>query len=214
MASSSRKLLFFGLFPLLGVCLAFFLQGGCGDISGEISSVTINPETVSVGVSKSYLFTALGKDSVGKIVDVTITWSVEGGIGEVLPSGLFKAGGTEGTGSVVASAGSFSDSATVTITAKGWLTGRVQAIDAGYLPGIKVSLKDHPLFTEYTNTSGSYTIASIPAGTYLAYTDETTNYYSASSEVTIASGETVTWSPLLTLKPGVPTIPTTTLPIF
>ena len=97
------------------------------------------------------------------------------------------------------------------MTAKGWLQGRVVDSNASSVHGIWVYLKETPLLTDDTDSSGNYSIAYIPAGTYEARISATATYKEASEEVTVASGETVTWSPILEFQPGVPTIPTTTL---
>jgi hypothetical protein len=56
----------------------------------------------------------VGKDAYGNTVPITPTWSVTGGIGTVNSSGLFTAE-TAGAGTVVATSGSISGSANVTV---------------------------------------------------------------------------------------------------
>jgi hypothetical protein len=186
-------------------------SGGCGDITGPLASLTISPSNVTIGINKIQLFSADGKDSLGKIVSTTVTWSVEGNIGTIAASGLFTAGRVETTGNIVATAGSISSKTAVTITTRGWLEGRVSAPLEGNLQGVKVYLKENSL-NNFSNSLGKYSIANIPAGTYEARTLETALYLATSTEVTIGSGETFVWNPSLTLKPGIPTIPTTTIP--
>ncbi len=48
---------------------------------GSLASISISPASVTLGVGDSYTFTATGEDSYGNRVDVSPTWSVEGGIG-------------------------------------------------------------------------------------------------------------------------------------
>jgi hypothetical protein len=187
---------------------------GCGEVSNQLASLTVSPTTATVGVSKEKAFSVVGKNSVGNIISVTPTWTVEGGIGTVTTTGIFIAGTAEGTGSVVASAEAYSAKATVTITLKGWLEGAVIAPDSGKVQGVKVYLKTRTDLNSYSDADGKYSIANIPAGTYEAWTTETQLYSASSKEVTVASGETVTWDFYLTLKPGAPTVPTTTLPSF
>jgi hypothetical protein len=207
MASWSRKL--FLLVSLLAIYLV-----GCGDITSEVASITINPSSATVGVNKPYFFTAIGKDSLGKIVEVSPTWSVEGNIGTIESTGLFTAGSVEGSGYVVAISGSFSGNSSVSITTKGWLGGIIRTPEGGFAEGIIVYLAQLPAFLDDVNSKGQYLIEAIPAGTYEARTRATTIYQVSSYEVTIGSGETVTWSTTLVTIPGTPTIPTTTFPAF
>lgn len=187
---------------------------GCGEISGQLASLTVSPSTATVGITKELAFSVVGKNSVGNIISVTPIWTVEGGVGTITTTGIFIAGTAEGTGSVVASAETYSAKSTVTVTVKGWLEGTVISPDAGKVQGVNVYLKNHTDLSSYSDAEGKYSISSIPAGTYESWTTETQRYSAASHEVTVASGETVTWDFNLTLKPGAPTVPTTTLPSF
>jgi len=188
------------------------LTVGCGDITNEVSSIEVSPSTVTIGINRPQSFSAIGKDSVGKIVSISPTWSTEGNIGAISSSGTLTAGSQEGTGKVIATYGALSGRANVTITAKGWLTGTVTDLNVGNVQGIQVYLTEIPSLLDITNSAGKYLISDIPAGTYEVQTKETVLYLSASSEVTIGSGETVTVNLTLTTRPGTPTIPTTTLP--
>jgi hypothetical protein len=188
----------------------------CGEFPSELASIIVSPSSSTIGVNKTAQFSALGKDSGGNIVtNFTPTWSVEGGIGSIYSSSgsyaVFQAGWVEGSGYVVASYGSVEGRAKVTVTAKGWLTGVIRTPELGYARGIIVELKENPSLMDDTDEKGEYLISNIPPGTYEARTRENELYLSASSEVTIGSGETVTWTTTLTYKPGIPTVPTTTL---
>ncbi|MGB9585827.1 MAG: 6-bladed beta-propeller [Anaerolineales bacterium] len=48
---------------------------------GSLAKLTVSPSSVTLAVGDSYTFTATGEDSYGNEVDVSPTWSVEGGIG-------------------------------------------------------------------------------------------------------------------------------------
>ena len=186
---------------------------GCGDIIGDITSIAVLPSAVTVGVNQSKAFSASGTNSVGGAVSITPTWTVEGGIGTITATGFFTATATATNGSVVASYESFSARSSVTITTGGWLTGRIRTDAGGPATNIVVYIKQLPALLDYTDSAGDYLISSIPPGSYEAWTEETQIYQIASTEVTIGSGETVTWNTYLVLKPNIPTIPTTTLPI-
>jgi len=201
---------------VIGVWSLVIFAGGCGDITNEVSSIEVSPLTATVGVNHTQTFSAIGRDSVGKIVSISLTWSTEGNIGTISSSGMYSmltAGSQEGTGKVVATYGALSGKANVTITAKGWLTGTVtDPTTLGNVQGIQVYLTEIPSLLDITNSVGKYLIEDIPAGTYEVQTKETALYLSASSEVMVGSGETVTVNLTLTTRPGSPTVPTMTLP--
>lgn len=185
---------------------------GCGDIEGELASLNISPSGATIGISQSQLFTASGEDDLGFIVDVDPTWSVTGGIGTINSNGLFTAGASTGAGSVVASYGGKSSSASVTVTDKCWIEGRVTGEqDPGGVQNILVSLRGTSLF-DRTDSGGEYSISNVAAGTYNVYTQEDHQIYnSVSWEVMVASGQTRTQNFYLTVRPGVVTTTSTTL---
>ena len=207
-------LLGFGIL-LIGI----YGMGGCGDIEGELESLIISPSNALVGISRSKTFRAIGEDSLGYMVEVNPTWSVTGGIGDISPSSYdssyatFTAGSTTGEGYVKASYGGKSASASVKVTDNGWLEGRIQS-NFGNVQGISVSLKEVPSLLDVSDADGKYSIANIPPGTYEARTEETEIYQAASKEVTIDRGEIENWDIFLETQPGIPDVPTTTLPIF
>ena len=85
---------------------------------GPLASLTVSPNPVSVGINGTQQLTAVGKDAAGNVVPATATWAVVSGGGTVdAGTGLFTAGATAGTftNTVVASAGSVTGSATVTV---------------------------------------------------------------------------------------------------
>ena len=202
---------------LILLSLSFFvLLAGCGDIDGNIASLTISPPSATIGINQSQVFTATAKDSYGLIVNSTPAWSTSGGIGAISTTGLFVAGDSTGTGYVVASYDKKSATATVTIADTGWLTGRVQSSlsNLGYLANIRVYLNEDTSLFDLSDSDGRYEIAGIPAGTYQALTQATVTFQSASREVTISRGRTTTWDILVDAQPGVNPVPTTTIPSF
>ncbi len=190
------------------ICIA-----GCGDIDGELESLTISPSSATVGINQSQLFTARGEDNYGFLVDVDPTWSVTGGIGSInSSSGLFTAGASIGSGYVVAAYEGVSAQAPVTVTDKCWIEGRVTGEqDPGGVQNILVSLRGTSLFAR-TDSGGEYSISNVPAGTYNVYTQEDHQIYNTvSQEVTVASGQTKIQNFYLTVRPGVVTTTSTTL---
>jgi hypothetical protein len=183
MANSLLKLVF---------CLLLTINlVSCGDITSEISSLSISPLTAKVGVNQSLLFSATAKNSAGMIVQVDPAWSVQGNIGAVSSSGLFTAGTVDATGKVAATAGSMTAEAAVTVTAKGWVEGRVEDEIGKRVAGITVFLMGASL-QDITDTDGLYSISDVPAGAYQVWTDDPRGIYKPSSvEATVGSGETV-----------------------
>lgn len=213
-----RKLVYrllLGIF-CLGVGIFAIALIGCGEMEGGLASITVSPSSITIGVNNSQQFQALGKNSTGNIVtDFTPTWSVEGNIGSITSTnGLYatlRAGWQEGTGYVVATYGSVEGRAKVTVTTKGWLQGTIRDVNGQNVSGRWVYLKGTTLGNT-SNSDGKYLISNIPPGTYEARIDATSYYQEASQEVTIGSGETKSWDPVLQLQPGIPTVPTTTIP--
>ena len=201
-------------FKLLLLIVLILPLSGCGDLEGVLASLTLSPTSSTVGVNQSIAFTAIGKDSLGFIVSVEPTWSVTGNIGAISSTtGLFVAGDSAGSGTVVATYDNISASANVTVTENGWLVGTVSS-SLGLAPGIKVYLEGSPTLFDLSDNNGKYEISEIPAGNYSAMTVATTTFQSASWEVTVARGGTTTQDFTLQLQPGIPIIPTTTMPSF
>jgi hypothetical protein len=184
-------LLGIGICLVIGVWSLVILLGGCGDIASEISSLSISPSTAKVGVNQILLFSAIAKNSAGMIVQVSPAWSFQGNIGSISPSGLFTAGTVDATGKVSATVNLMTAEAAVTVTAKGWVEGRVKDEIEKYVAGIKVYLLGTSL-QDITDTDGLYSISDVPAGAYQVWTDDPRGIYKPSSvEATVGSGETV-----------------------
>lgn len=87
--------------------------------AGSLASLTVvrSADTLVVGTSRQ--FAALGYDANGSAVGVQPTWSIAAGGGMISPTGVFTAGNVVGTflNTVVATAGSLSGRASVTVTA-------------------------------------------------------------------------------------------------
>ncbi len=194
--------------------IAIFFIAGCGDITAELFSISVTPNLPKIGINQYKYFSAVGKDSNGNAMAISPVpaWSVTGPIGTINPAtGIFIAGSKEATGYVIATSGAIFGQTLVTVTAKCWLQGRVTDTNLSRVQGMRVYLKDNTSFFSFSDANGNYSIADIPAGTYEARIDATTFYQETSLEVTLISGETLTWNPILTVRPDAPTIPTTTL---
>ncbi|MBU0672115.1 MAG: carboxypeptidase regulatory-like domain-containing protein [Candidatus Margulisbacteria bacterium] len=203
-------------FSLLGgLLLVLVVIFGCGDISSGVSSLTISPSPVTVGINQPQAFTVLGINSLGQIVSVTPTWSVTGSIGTVNSNGVFIAGAATGSGTVVATYDDKSASASITVTDKCWVEGKITGeLDAGGVQSILVSVSGTS-YSDRSDSNGNYSISNVPAGTYHVYTEENNQIYqSVSSEVTVTAGQTKTQNFYLTVRPGVPIPSTTTIPDF
>jgi hypothetical protein len=83
----------------------------------KLASVEITPASAALTPGVSQAFSAIGRLQNGKQVEIGVVWSANGG--SIDPAGNYVAGDTAGTYQVVATntAGTLSDTATVTITA-------------------------------------------------------------------------------------------------
>jgi hypothetical protein len=206
-----RQLLFKLFIPSFVIFnLSFVIIQGCGDISGSLGGIEVSPTKVTVGINQPQQFSALGRSSGGFLIATNPTWSIQGPIGTITLSGLLRTGSLEATGKVIATDGTLTGSAVVTITKKGWLEGNVTDTNGSILNGIRVYLAEIPTLGDETDASGNYKIADIPAGTYEAVINPFPPTSGDSFEVTIGEGETATWSPKLSTPTT--TITVTTLP--
>ena len=87
-------------------------------LAGALATITVTPDPVTLPVNADQQFTAVGRDASGNIVAISPTWSVQNSGGAINGSGLFTAGTSPGTfaNTVVATSGSISGDATVTVT--------------------------------------------------------------------------------------------------
>lgn len=194
MANSSLKIWLTagGLSFLL---LGFFLvvsQQGCGDLTGDVASLTVSPSTKTIGINQSQVFSAYGADALGNNVAVSVTWSLEGSMGTISSNGLFIANGTAGSGKVVAiTSTTVSAKATVVVTYEGWIAGQVKDELGKNVASVKIYIPGTSL-QAFADSGGEYSISQIPQGTYEVWaTDPRSIYKDASLEASVASGETV-----------------------
>lgn len=85
---------------------------------GPLASVNVTPDPTTLAIGGTEQFTAVGRDAYGNPLSITPTWSVVASGGTIDGSGLFTAGAAAGifANTVRATAGGFSDFATVTVT--------------------------------------------------------------------------------------------------
>ena len=93
-------------------------------IAGPLTTITVTPSPMSIGIGTTQQYVAVGKDASGNVVQFTPTWSVINGGGAVNGTGMFTAGNTAGTytNTVQASNGAITGTATVTETSGGLTT--------------------------------------------------------------------------------------------
>jgi hypothetical protein len=88
--------------------------------AGALATLTVSPDTATVALNRTQQFTVTGNDADGNAVTNlgTITWSVTGSVGAIDSTGLFTAGGTEGTCTVTATSnlGKSDTSGTITVS--------------------------------------------------------------------------------------------------
>lgn len=194
--------------------LVIIQMGGCGDLDTEIASLTVSPANPTIGINKSQVFSVTAKNSAGYIISVTPVWSADSAIGTISSTGLFTAGNVAGQGTVTATVSPLTATANVTVTENGWIEGTLNS-DLGAAVNVKVYLNEASTLWDRSDSSGKYSIDNVPPGTYRVITEPTATYQSGSQEVTVARGQTVTGTNFfLPLQPGIPTVPTTTIPTF
>lgn len=88
-------------------------------VAGPVATVAVTPTTATLAVGATQQFVAVVKDGFGNVLTTTPNWSVAAGGGSISSSGLFTAGPAAGTypNTIVASVGTITASATVTVTA-------------------------------------------------------------------------------------------------
>jgi len=132
--------------------------------TGALATITVTPNPVTLAISGTQLFTAVGRDAGGNVVALAPTWSVAAGGGTISGAGLFTAGTTPGTftNTVVATSGSITGSATVTVT-----TGALATITVTPNP-VTLAITTTQQFTAVGRDAGGNVVAIAPAWTIVA----------------------------------------------
>lgn len=178
--------------------LLVLMVSGCGEDTRTLASITVSPSTATVGINKTLQFFATCYDQNGKVLTVDVTWSASSAIGSITSSGKLYASSDTATGTVHATARGITGSASVTVTNKGWVKGRLTNSSGDAVPDILVFLAGHSALRDYSDSSGDYSISEVPAGDYEVKTGETVLYISSSAEVSVPTAESVTENFLLT----------------
>jgi len=86
--------------------------------AGALATITVTPNPVTMAISTTQQFTAVGKDIAGNVIPITPIWAVVAGGGTINATGLFTAGAVVGTYSqtVQASSNGILGTATVAVT--------------------------------------------------------------------------------------------------
>ncbi|MCX5750750.1 MAG: DNRLRE domain-containing protein [Candidatus Saganbacteria bacterium] len=116
-----KKNLFY-TFILIIFAYVFFV--GCGNNNGgggtaTLKQILVSPSSVTVNISGTQKFSALGLYSNNTVASITPTWSVSNTCGTIDSTGKFYAGSVACTGEVRASLETISASVTVTVSTGG-----------------------------------------------------------------------------------------------
>ena len=127
-------------------------------VPGALASITVTPNPVTLPITGTQQFTAVGTDASGNVVAITPTWSVVAGGGAINGSGFFAAGTTAGTytNTVTATSGSITGTATVTVT-----TGPLATITISPNPGSMVTNGSQQFSAVGTDASGNVLAISV-----------------------------------------------------
>ena len=85
------------------------------DMDSRVSAVTVTPPAATVARGASTAFSATVEDADGALLPLAPTWTVSANVGTVDEDGLFTAGETDGTGTIRATVGGVSGTATVVV---------------------------------------------------------------------------------------------------
>jgi hypothetical protein len=176
---------------------------------GPVATITLTPPTVTLATNTNQQYTAVGKDYAGNVVAISPNWSVAAGGGTIGGTGLFTSGMAPGTytGTVKASVGGVSATASVTVDASALATITVTpspvTLALGGTQTFIATGKDgagnviSPLTFTWSNVTaaagsivsgtGVFT-AGTTAGTYAATVKATIGLISGTATVTVSAG--------------------------
>ena len=132
--------------------------------TGPLASIAVTPDPVTMAITGTQQFTAVGHDAGGNVVAVAPSWSVAAAGGAINSAGLFTAGTTPGTfaNTVVATSGSITGTATVTVT-----TGPLATIALTPAPAT-LAVTGTQQFTAVGRDAGGNVVAIAPVWTVAA----------------------------------------------
>ncbi len=127
------------------------------------SDLTVIPQRLlcPAGIGGIYQFSVYATTSNGSIVSPSVTWSVEGDIGNISSTGIFTAT-KAGIGKVIATDGSSGTEVSITVTDG---VGTVKGVITSNGAGVKDAKVKVDNFTNYaiTDVNGHYTLPGIPS---------------------------------------------------
>jgi hypothetical protein len=129
-------------------------------------SLAVSPGSVSLAGGATQQFSATGKDQFGNALtnQPTVAWTLSG-IGSLSSSGLYTAPASNGTATVQASAGGFSNTASITVSASAPTVVTPAAATPNPVTGTSTTLS--ALGTDVSGASSlkyTWTVTSAPAG--------------------------------------------------
>jgi hypothetical protein len=124
--------------------------------AGELATITISPESVTLDGGATQQFTAVGKDSYGNVAAIAPTWQAS--MGSVTGTGLFTSAYTPGTylEAVTATAGLIHASATVIVNPGPLYSIVIAPANPILLPGQQMQ------FTAVGHDAGGYIVPITP----------------------------------------------------
>ncbi|MEQ8170510.1 MAG: carboxypeptidase-like regulatory domain-containing protein [Candidatus Eremiobacterota bacterium] len=154
----------------------------------QFKDLKITPEKLlsSFGIGGTFQFSACATGNEGTIVIPSVTWSINGDIGNIDSNGIFTAK-KAGTGSVKATSGGSSVEVPVTVTeGTGILYGTV-TYNNNPVVNAYVRVDGSSLYTR-TDSTGHYSIPSIPATSVTVKAKDETNKQEGSAQATVPAG--------------------------
>jgi hypothetical protein len=116
-STASRARITVGVYIVAAAAIAAACDVHGVSAPGSLASITVTP-SATIAASSTEQMTAVGLDADGRVVTIAPVWSVAASGGTISASGMFSAGGTAGvfTNTIVATVGSISGRASVTVT--------------------------------------------------------------------------------------------------
>src|ERR1043166_3601547 len=129
--------------------------------TGPLATITVTPTPVTLPITGTQQFTAVGQDAGGNLVAIAPTWAVVAGGGAITNAGLFTAATGPGTfaNTVQATSGRLSGTATVAVT-----TGPLAAITVSPTP-VTLPIAGTQQFTAVGQDAGGNVVAIAPTWT-------------------------------------------------
>ena len=137
------------LFLFFVFCLTSNILAGCG-FQGEFS-IAVSPATTTIGLNKTQQFFATAIDAQGNIVSKAFSWGFSGSVGTIDANGLFYSGSVVGSGFILVSSEGVTGKASVSLTDKGSISGRLRNVLGNNLSSISIVFTGASIFSASTN---------------------------------------------------------------